>query len=166
MEYVEAWEKSNQEWYIQIATHAIDKGNIAISRLLRGKLNGPTRSMISEGGSLVTDTDMITKELLNYHKNSMKENSSVPPGKFVSVKWKTPFSETDRILVITNELVADCIRGLKNSSVPDTISPVAIKLMFGASDLAAPLGEMIRAIARTRAFPDDAKVARQIFCWK
>ena len=43
---------------------------------------------------------------------------------------------------------------------------VLIKLLFGASDLVIPLGEMIRAVARTRVFPDSGKVAKQIFCWK
>ena len=82
------------------------------------------------------------------------------------VKWDAPFSEADNILKISNELVANCVGDLKNSSVPDNISPVIIKLLFGSSDLVGPLGEMIRAVARTRVFPDAGKIAKQIFCWK
>ena len=46
------------------------------------------------------------------------------------------------------------------------MKPTIIKLLFGAKDLVNHLGEMIRAVTRTRAFPDEGKIARQIFCWK
>ena len=41
-----------------------------------------------------------------------------------------------------------------------------IKLLVGAKDLVKPLGEMIRAVARTRTFPEGGKIVRQIFCCK
>ena len=96
----------------------------------------------------------------------MKENTSVPPGKFRPVRWDTTLPEADNVLKISNELVVDGISRLKNSPVPDNILPMVIKLLFGYSDMVAPLGEMFRAIARTRVFPDGGKIAKQIFCWK
>ena len=42
----------------------------------------------------------------------------------------------------------------------------ALAPVFSADDLVNPLGEMIRAVVRTRAFPKRGKLARQIFCWK
>ena len=166
IEYVEAWERSNTAWYTQIVTHAISSGSVAVWRLLSGRRNDSSRSLIDEGGSIVTDRSAIVGELLKHHMSNVEENSSVSPGKFLPVIWDAPFSEADNILKISNELVADCVGDLKNSSVPDNISPVVIKLLFGASDLVVPLGEMIRAIARTRVFPDSGKIAKQIFCWK
>ena len=70
------------------------------------------------------------------------------------------------MLVIPNDLVVDCIRGLKNSSVPGNITPEVVKLLFGDKDLVNPIGEMIRAVVRTRVFPEGGKIARQIFYWK
>ena len=46
------------------------------------------------------------------------------------------------------------------------MTPTIIKLLFGANDLVNPLGKMIRAVVRTRAFPEGGKIAKQIFCWK
>ena len=119
---------------------------------------------MDEGGSIVNDGEKIAAELLSYHKSSMEENSSVPPGNFMPVCWEKPFLESDNIINIPNQLVADCVSGLKNSTVPDNISPLIIKLLFSSRETVAPLGEMIRAVARTRAFPDGGKIAKQIFC--
>ena len=121
---------------------------------------------MDEGGSIVNDEDKIAAELLSYHKSSLEENSSVPPGDFKPVCWEKPFTESDDIINIPNQLVADCVSRLKNSTVPDNISPVIIKLLFSSCEMVVPLGEMIRAVARTRAFPDGGKIAKQIFCWK
>ena len=68
--------------------------------------------------------------------------------------------------MITDELVAANVRKLKNAAVPDDISPKVIKLLFASKDSVMPLSEMIRAIARTRIFPQKGKVARQTFLWK
>ena len=163
---MEAWTRSNTGWYIKIVTHAIRSGDTAVWRLLSAKRNRSARSLVCEGGSIATDRDMIVLELLKYHESSMEENTSIPPGKFRPVRWEKPFSEADNVLKISNELVVDGISGLKNSTVPDNILPVVIKLLFGSSDMVAPLGEMFRAIARTRVFPEGGKIAKQIFCWK
>ena len=41
-----------------------------------------------------------------------------------------------------------------------------MKVLFGSKDTAKPLADLIRAVARTRIFPDKGKVGRQIFVWK
>ena len=89
-----------------------------------------------------------------------------PPGRFEPVLWDKPWSDEDNVLQVPNELVVKCILKLKNSSVPDNIKPATIKLLFGGIDLVNPLGELIRAVVRTRVFPKGGKIARQIFCWK
>ena len=55
---------------------------------------------------------------------------------------------------------------LKNAAVPDRILPRVIKLFFSSTETVKPLSEMIRAVARTRIFPDGGKVAKQTFLWK
>ena len=114
----------------------------------------------------MTNDSLIEAELHRFHLNSRKENSSIPPGQFEPAIWKEPFSKKDEVLVITDEIVVNSIVRLKNSSVPDNMTPSLIKLLFGAKDQVKPITEMMRAVARTRAFPDGGKIARQIFCWK
>ena len=80
--------------------------------------------------------------------------------------WKEKFSKRDEVLQIPDELVLKCIKRLKNSSVPDNITPTLIKLIFGSDERVNPIGEMIRAVARTRVFPEGGKIAKQFFCWK
>ena len=58
------------------------------------------------------------------------------------------------------------IHKLKNSSVPDGMRPDVIKLFFGETDSVWPLCNMIRAVARTRVFPEGGKIAKQVFFWK
>ena len=55
---------------------------------------------------------------------------------------------------------------LKNTAVPDGISPKTIKLLFGSPDSVRPLSNMIRAVVRTRVFPEMGKVTKQTFLWK
>ena len=164
--FIESWERSNRDWYVESVTRAIRYGDVAVWRLLSDKWKKTSRSMSNAKGSILTDPNQIEDELLSYHYRSREENSSVPPGKFKPVIWKKPFTEKDKVLEISDGLVLRCIAKLKNSSSPDNMKPTIIKLLFGAKDLVNPLGEMIRAVARTRAFPDGGKIARQIFCWK
>ena len=55
--------------------------------------------------------------------------------------------------------MANCINGLKNSTVPDKMTPAVIKLIFGSCERVNPVGQMIRAVARTRIFPNEGKSA-------
>ena len=61
----------------------------------------------------------------------MEENSSVLPGDFRPVKWDQPFSESDNVLILTNDMFVECIKSHKNSPVPDNITPMVIKILFG-----------------------------------
>ena len=164
--FILAWEKSNSDWYIQCVKRAISNGNVAVWRLLSDKWKKTSRSLVVGNGIILTDPKLVERELLSFHECSRKENSSVPPGEFQEVKWDQLFSEDDMILQLPNEMVLECVKGLKNSAVPDNISPIVVKLLFGAKDLVNPLGEMLRAVARTRVFPKGGKLAKQIFCWK
>ena len=74
--------------------------------------------------------------------------------------------KSDNILKLTNDMVVGCIKGLKNSAVPDDISPMVLKLLFGSEDMVNPLGELLRAVIRTRVFPSGGKLAKQVLCWK
>ena len=109
---------------------------------------------------------LIEGELLDFHDRSGKENSFVHPSNFEPLIWDEPFSASNEVLDVPNDLVVKCINGLKNSAEPDNITPMIIKLLFSADDLVNPLGEMIRAIVRTLVFPEGGKLTRQIFCWK
>ena len=115
---------------------------------------------------VLTNPSLIEEELRQFHEMSKEENTSVPPGCFEPVKWEKPFSRNDKVLIITDDIVLSSILGLKNSSVPDNMTPSLIKLLFGAIDKVKPVGELMRAVARTRVFPVGGKIARQIFCWK
>ena len=46
------------------------------------------------------------------------------------------------------------------------MTPQLIKLLFGGKDRVNAVGEMMRAVARTRTFPEGGKIAQQIFRWK
>ena len=164
--FILAWEQSNTDWYIQCVKRAIRNGDVAVWRLLSDKWKKTSRSLAVGNGVILTDPQLVERELLSFHECSSKENSSVPPGEFQEVKWDQPFSEDDMVLKLPNYRVLECIKGLKNSAVPDNISPIVIKLLFGAEDLVNPLGEMFRAVVRTRVFPQEGKVTKQIFCWK
>ena len=69
-------------------------------------------------------------------------------------------------MVITDELLVTNVMKLKNTAVPDQILPRVIKLLSGSVASVGPLSEMVRAVARTRIFPEKGKVARQTFIWK
>ena len=166
MDYVEAWENTKREWSIDCVKRAINSGDVAVWRLLGDMWKKTSRPIVDDNDSILTDPNLIEGELLRFHESSNIENSSTSPGGFEPVNWKTSFSNNDEVLVITDEIVFNSILRLKNSSVPDNMTPALIKLMFGEKDLVYPVGELIRAVARTRCFPDGGKVAKQIFCWK
>ena len=71
--------------------------------------------------------------------------------------WEEPFTDKDEVLEISDDLVVRCIASIKDSSSPDNMKPSIIKLLFGAKELVNPLGEMIRAVERTRMFPEGGK---------
>ena len=161
-----AWEQSNTDWYVQCVKRAISDGDVAVWRLLSDKWKKTSRSLAVDNGIILTDPIQIERELRSFHDRSRRENSSVTPGEFQEVKWDQSFSEDDMVLELPNYRVLKCIKALKNSAVPDNIAPDVINLLFGAEDLVNPLGEMLRAVIRTRVFPKGGKLAKQIFCWK
>ena len=164
--YIEAWEKAERDWNQECVERAVAEGDISVWRLLSNNWKKASRSLVNDEGCILTDPVLIESELLKFHRSSNNENSSVPPGAFDAVKWKEPFRKGDEVLEIPDQLVANCIMALKNSAGPDNMSPKVIKLIFGSYDRVNPVGELIRAVARTRVFPDGGKIARQIFCWK
>ena len=145
---------------------AIEGGNIAVWRLLSDHWKVTSRPIIDDKNNVLTNPGLVHDELLRFHVESKSENSSIPPGWFEPVKWEKPFKKEDDVLVITDDLVLKCLLKLKNSSVPDNMTTSLMKLLFGAKDIVNPVGEMMRAIARTRVFPEGSKIAQQIFCWK
>ena len=164
--YVRAWEKSNKQWHIDSVKRALECGDAAVWRLLGDKWKDTSRPIINDKDEVLTNPILIKQELHRFHVTSKVENSSISPGCYELVRWREPFSQNDEVLVIADELVDRGIQSLKNSSVPDNMTPSLIKLLFGAKDLVKPVGDMMRAVARTRIFPDSGKIARQIFCWK
>ena len=114
----------------------------------------------------MTNPCEILKELERYHAESIREYKAAQSGEVRPLVWEVPFRSADQVLIITDELVAANVMKLKNSAVPDRILPKVIKLLFGSVDSVRPLSEMIRAVVRTRIFPEKGKVARQTFLWK
>ena len=97
-EFVKAWEQSQSDWHQESVKRAIEFGDIAVWRLLGDNWKNTSRSMVNDEGSILTDPDLIKDELINFHKRSKIENSAVPPGRFETVRWEEPFSESDEIL--------------------------------------------------------------------
>lgn len=126
----------------------------------------PSRTLVCKDGLIITNPIAIAGKLLDHHLKCISENTSVQPGGFGPVVWNKPFTEEDEVLEISNDLVANCIGKLKNTAVPDNILPSVIKLLFGRPDSVQPMGDMIRAVAKTRLFPTDGKVSKQVFIWK
>ena len=169
--FIEAWEKSKRDWLATVVTRAVNKGDIAIWKLLNGLSKRTFRPLAKDCGNILTDPKLIVKELYNFHWRSLQEVSSVPSGEFTPVKWEKEFAmdaspQGDLVLSISDDLVLAKVKKMKITTVPDHIFPVVIKLLFGESDSVGPLAELIRAVVRTRRFPNEAKIARQIFLWK
>ena len=169
--FVEAWEKSNIQWRTDAVNRAVKKGDVATWRLLSGISKRRFRPLVTEGGMVLTDPDMISEKLAQFHTICMKEKSLIPPGDFKPVKWESDFimknsPQGDLVLEISDGLVLENLKKLKISTVPDNILPVVIKLFFGSSETVGTLAELIRAVVRTRIFPTKGKLARQIFVWK
>ena len=165
-EFIVAWEKSERAWTIEVITRAIQKGGVAVWRLLSSGRKMPSRTLVCKDGLIITNPIAIAEKLLDHHQACISENTSVQPGGFSPVVWNKPFTEEDEVLEISNDLVANCIGKLKNTAVPDNILPSVIKLLFGRPDSVQPMGDMIRAVAKTRLFPTDGKVSKQVFIWK
>ena len=166
LSYVESWERSERNWNIQRVERAIALGDREVWRLLNSDWSKSTRAMCGKDGSVLIDPVAILSELQLHHTAAIKEYEEVPPVEFDPVKWNDTIKESDLVLRISDELVLDNIRKLKNTTVPDEILPKVIKLIFGHIDLVGPISEMIRAVVRTRVFPRGGKVAKQIFLWK
>ena len=169
--FILAWEKSNNVWLEEMVTQAVQKGDIAIWRLLNGQVKKRTRPLVKEGGQILTDPDLIVEELKSFHERSVLENTSIPPGEFQPAGWDKSFvmekgPRWDLVLDVSNDLVLANVKKLKLSTVPDNILPMLLKLLFGNKDTVKPLADLIRAVVRTRIFPASAKIARQIFVWK
>ena len=164
--FIAAWERSKKKWHIDCVKHAIECGDVAVWRLLRDNWKATTRPILDDKNKILTSPGSIHEELLRFHSKSKGENSSIPPGWYEPVKWEKPFKSEDEVLVITGDIVLTCLLKLKNSSVPDNMTPQLIKLLFGGKDRVNAVGEMMRAVARTRTFPEGGKIAQQIFRWK
>ena len=169
--FVEAWEESNKQWLTNAVIRAVKNGDVATWRLLSGISKRRFRPLVAEDGMVLTDPDMISKRLEQFHKRSMKENSVIPPGDFKPVNWQSEFipknsPQGDLVLEISDELVLANLKKLKISTVPDNILPVVLKLFFGRLETVIHLAELIRAVVKTRIFPTKGKLARQSFVWK
>ena len=164
--FISAWEESERAWVSEKIQRAINLGGIAIWKLLGGRWKDSTRSLVVEDGLIITEPGLIVEELVSHHEVSLKENTEIPAGDFVPVQWENTFEMDSQNLKFSDSLVVRCINKLKNSAVPDSMRPDVIKLFFGSSDSVSPLSEMIRAVGRTRVFPDGGKTAKQVFVWK
>ena len=151
---------------IETIERAVSLGSNAVWRLLNGNIKESSRPLLCNEGSILLNPQRIREQLRCYHSKSTREYKAVPAGFDNPLVWSSPFHSSDLVLEIPDELVAINVKKLKNSAVPDGILPKVIKLLFGETDSVRPLGEMIRAIARTRIFPEKGKVARQTFLWK
>ena len=160
-----AWEQSEKALVSQMIKTAILEGGIAIRKLLGAGKKDSTRFLVVDKGLVITVPELITK-LVSYHESSLKENVEIPAGKFLPVLWGQKLQKVDEDLKISDSLVMENIHKLKNSSVPDGMRPDVIKLLFGETDSVWPLSNMIRAVARTRVFPEGGKIAKQVFFWK
>ena len=154
-----------------MVTHAVQKGDIAIWRLLNGQVKKRSRPLVKKGGNILTDPHLIVEELKGFYEKSVSGNTSIPPGEFQPVAWNNSFVMEkgpggDLVLDVSNDLVLANVKNLKLTTVPDNILPRLLKLLFGNKDTVKPLADLIRAVVRTRIFPASAKIARQIFVWK
>ena len=170
MKFIASWEKSESNWLSLVVSQAVKKGDVALWRLLSGVPQKNFRPMRLNDGRILTDPKLIDKELRNFHAKSKMENTTIPAGDFKPVVWGNDFSmkgpNCNLILEISDDLVVANVKKLKLSTVPDNILPVLVKLLFGSKDTVKPLADFIRAVTRTRIFPDKGKVCRQIFVWK
>ena len=165
-QFIMAWEQSEKAWVSQKIKRAIHEGGVAIWKMLGGGWKDSTRSMLVDKGLVITESELITKELVSHHESSLKDNVEIPAGEFIPVLWGEKFQKVDKDLRISDSLVVESIHKLKNSSVPDGMRPDVIKLLFGKNDTVWPLSNMIRAVARTRVFPEGGKIVKQVFVWK
>ena len=152
--FIRAWERSDREYQTECVERAVAMGSNAVWRLLNKNTIESTRYLLTKDNTILTNPCDIVKELNKYHKVSTKEYKAVSTGVYRPLVWKSPFRSSDLVLEITDELVAANVMKLKNTAVPDTILPKVIKLLFGSADPVRPLSEMIRAVARTRIFPE------------
>ena len=164
--FISAWEQSERAFLSEKIQRAIKEGGIGIWKLLGSGWKHSVRSLLVDTGLLITEPASIAEELVSHHEASLEENRAIPAGKFNPVLWENKDENAKDDLVISDSLVVRCICKLKNSAVPDSMRPDVIKLFFGSGDCVSPLSEMIRAIARTRVFPDGGKIAKQVFVWK
>ena len=103
--FIRAWQQANRDWYIECVKRAIGNGEGAVWRLLSDKWKKTSRSMAVGKDTILTDPKMIESELLSFHNNSRKENSSVSPGDYQPVVWDHPFSESDNVLELSDDMV-------------------------------------------------------------
>ena len=164
--FIGAWERCEKDYQTECIEHAVGRGANAVWRLLNRNSSGSTRSLLTKENIVLTNPCEIVKELKKYHLQSTEDYKAVPTGDYRPLVWESHFCSSDLVLEITDELVAANVMKLKNSAVPDRILPRVIKLLFGSADSVRPLSEMIRAVVRTRIFPEEGKVARQTFLWK
>ena len=125
--FIAAWERSNTEWHIDCVKRAIGGGDTAVWRLLSDNWKVTSRPIIDDNNNVLTNPGLVHDELLRFHQKSKSENSSIPPGGFEPVKWDEPFMGDDEVLVIADNLVLKCLLKLKNSSVPDNMTPLLLK---------------------------------------
>ena len=163
--FISAREQSETAWVSEKIQRAIQEGGIAIWKLLGGVWKDSTRPLLVDGGLLVTEPKLIARELVSHHAASLRENIAIPAGDYIPVLWEKKL-KVYKDLKISDSLVVNSIHGLKNSAVPDRMRPDVIKLLFGHGDTVGPLANMIRAVARTRVFPEGGKMAKQVFVWK
>ena len=90
-EFISAWESSNREWYIDCVNRAIKCGDVAVWRLLGDKWKETSRPIINGNDLVLTNPSLIKEELRRFHEKSKEENTSVPPGCFLPVKWENNF---------------------------------------------------------------------------
>ena len=102
--------------------------------------------MCCRNGPILIHPEAIISELESYHTAAIEEYEEAPSVEFDLVKWSDLMEESDFVLRITDKLVLDNIRRLKNTTVPDEILPRVIKLIFCHIDMVGPIGEMMRAV--------------------
>ena len=163
-QFIKAWEQSEKAWVAEKIQRALHEGGIAVWKLLGGVCKDSVRPLLVDE-LIVTDPTLIARELVSHHAASLRENITIPAGDFTPVLWEKKL-KVYKDLKISDSLVVNSIRKLKNSAVPDRMRPEVIKLLFGHGDTVGPLSNMIRAVARTRVFPEGGKMAKQVFVWK
>ena len=84
-EFSVAWEKSERAWTIEVITRPIQKGGVAVWRLLSSGRKMPSRSLVCQDGLIITNPIAIAEKLLDHHQACISENTSVQPGSFSPV---------------------------------------------------------------------------------